>query len=69
MDRLRPDTGLFMDTRVRQVVCSLMDMFRQVVCSLMGKFRHDTSLFMDDWETNIKTVGKGKTKGWSGKEK
>ena len=58
MDGLRLDTGLFMDSRVRQVVCSLM-----------GTFRCDTSLFMDDWETNIKTVRKGKTKGWSGKEK
>jgi len=53
--------------RLRQVVCSLKDRLRQVVCSLMGAFRQDTSLFMDDWETNIKTVRKGKTKGWSGK--
>jgi hypothetical protein len=60
MDRLRHDTGLFMDM-VRQVVCSLKDRLRQVVCSLMGAFRQDTSLFMEDWETNIKTARKCKT--------
>jgi Tfp pilus assembly protein PilV len=31
--------------------------------------RHDTSLFMDDSETNITTVRKGKTKGLSEKQK
>ena len=37
--------------------------------SLMGTFRQDTKLFMDDWETKIKTIRKGKTQGWSGKGK
>jgi hypothetical protein len=68
MDMLRQVVCSLMD-KFREVVCSLMDMLKQVVCSLMGKFRHDTSVFMDDSETNIKTVRKGKTKGLSEKQK